>query len=378
MVIENYFNLGLLMGTVLSFLLSIYLIFYPNKFFPNKILGVLVFSWSITVFVFVIQSPDFFANYPHLYALLDVFTLLFFPLMYLYIRHYLYKNIKVSKDQIIHFLPALGYLIALSPFFILSGEEKIQLINTEMPSWFVIVQTIFNLVIIIQGVFYSVFSLRTLHHFQYFRKARLSDYQLSSLSWLRTFVTINVILWIIGTTGAILGIFGVQIFINLFKVFYSGLTLLTIVLSIFTMQRPELFAESENILDLLNKPTISKETKSKRGYAPDDFKKLSDYLKNEKPYLKNDLKMQDLVDSTGLSYKLISELFNSEFKKSFYDVMNEYRLEEAIHLIDEKFHVQHTLPYLADKAGFNSKTTFNRVFKKYTGMTPSEFIQSKE
>ncbi|WP_456460485.1 helix-turn-helix domain-containing protein [Reichenbachiella sp.] len=366
------------MGTVLSFLLSIYLIFYPNKFFPNKILGVLVFSWSITVFVFVIQSPDFFANYPHLYALLDVFTLLFFPLMYLYIRHYLYKNIKVSKDQIIHFLPALGYLIALSPFFILSGEEKIQLINTEMPSWFVIVQTIFNLVIIIQGVFYSVFSLRTLHHFQYFRKARLSDYQLSSLSWLRTFVTINVILWIIGTTGAILGIFGVQIFINLFKVFYSGLTLLTIVLSIFTMQRPELFAESENILDLLNKPTISKETKSKRGYAPDDFKKLSDYLKNEKPYLKNDLKMQDLVDSTGLSYKLISELFNSEFKKSFYDVMNEYRLEEAIHLIDEKFHVQHTLPYLADKAGFNSKTTFNRVFKKYTGMTPSEFIQSKE
>ena len=85
--------------------------------------------------------------------------------------------------------------------------------------------------------------------------------------------------------------------------------------------------------------------------------------------------MQDLVESTGITYKRISEVFNKNYNKSFYEVMNEYRLEEAKVLIDKGFHHNHTLNYLAEKAGFNSKTTFNRVFKKYTDLTPSDYIR---
>ncbi|MCV9385231.1 helix-turn-helix domain-containing protein [Reichenbachiella ulvae] len=376
MVIDNYFNLGLLMGAVFSFLLSMYLIFYPNNFFPNKILGVLVFTWSITVFAFIIQSPDFFAKYPHFYALWDVFTLMFFPLIYLYIRHYLYKDIKVNWSNLWHFAPSIAYLITFSPFFLQSGEAKIQMINNGFPVWFGPLQTIFNLTIILQGTFYSIYSLRTIHHFQYFRKNRLSDFQLNSLSWLRLFVLINIFLWIAGTTGAFLDIFGIDIFIDLFDVFYLGLTLLTIVLGIFTMQRPELFEETEDILALLHPRKSNSPQSQKKGYTPEEFQTLSQYIVDKKPYLKNDLKMQDMVEATGLSYKRISEMLNSEFEKSFYELMNEYRLEEAIRLINEGFHIKHTLPYLADAAGFNSKTTFNRAFKKYTGKTPTEYIQS--
>lgn len=378
MEIESYFKLVLLLGAAFIFLLSMYLMFYPNKFFANKVLGALTFSWSITVFGFILQSPDFFAKYPHLFGTLDVCTLLFFPLMFIYIKTYLYKDARHFFKGIVHYIPAVLYILIFMPFFVLDADTKVNMYPDKLPSWFRPMQNVFNVVIILQGIFYTIISLRTLHHFQYFRTRRLSQFQLSSLNWLKLFVISNVVLWIIGTTGAFLGIFGIAILIDLFDVFYLGLTILTLLLGVFTIQRPELFAEEEDIRKLSISKQVDIPKDADRANDTEGYELLLNYLKNEKPYLKNDLKMQDLVEGTGLSYKRISEMFNNEFKKSFFDVVNEYRLETAINLIKEGFHKQHTLPHLAEKAGFNSKTTFNRIFKKYTGQTPSEYIQSQK
>ncbi|RXP62741.1 AraC family transcriptional regulator [Lutibacter sp. HS1-25] len=374
MVIESYFELILLMAGVLSFLLSMYLIFYPGNFFPNRILGALVLSWTITVFVFILYSTDFYTKYVHLYAVLDVFTLTFFPLMYLYLRNYLYRDIKNPARQFLHFIPAILYLLVLTPFFIKSGDVKLKMIQDGFPLWYRVTQSVFNIIIILQGVFYSIFCLSTIHRFQYFRKKHLSKFQLSTLVWLRTFVFINVILWMFGTTGAILDLMGISLFIDLFKIFYAGLSLFTIVLAIFTIKRPELFSESEDIINLVrfNK---TPEQKTISDQNNEDFEIISQFIEREKPYLKNDLKMQDLVDSTGITYKRISEVFNKNFNKTFYEVMNEYRLEEAKVLINNGFHREYTISHLAEKAGFNSKTTFNRIFKKYTDQTPSDYIK---
>ncbi|TNJ42883.1 helix-turn-helix transcriptional regulator [Tamlana fucoidanivorans] len=374
MIIESYFELILLMGGVLSFLLAMYLIFYPSNFYPNKILGALVFSWSVTVFVFILHTTDFYQRYVHLYAVLDVFTLMFFPLMFLYLRNYLYRDIKKPMRQLYHFIPAVLYLLVLTPFFAKSSDAKLEMLQNGFPVWYLIAQSVFNIVIIIQGIFYSIFCLRTIHRFQYFRKKHLSAFQLSTLVWLRLFVFINIILWTFGTTGAILELAGIKLFFNLFNVFYAGLTLFTIVLGIFTTMRPELFSESEDIKNLIR--TSKNKPRSISDQNNEDFEVLSQYIEKEKPYLKTDLKMQDLVESTGITYKRISEVFNKNFNKSFYEVMNEYRLEEAKHLIAQGFHQHHTLNYLAEKAGFNSKTTFNRIFKKYTDQTPSDYIKN--
>ncbi|WP_224489325.1 helix-turn-helix domain-containing protein [Robertkochia flava] len=351
-----------------------YLIFYPGKFFPNRILGVLVLSWSVTVFVFILHTTVFYERYPHLYALLDVFTLMFFPLMYLYLRNYLYRDIRHPRLQYLHFIPALLYLIMLSPFFFQSAGEKLEMMKNGFPSWYLNVQLSFNLVIILQGIFYSIFCLRTIHQFKYFRKNHLSPFQLSTLKWLQLFVLINIFLWMVGTTGAILEIAGIKLFLDLFKVFYSGLTLFTIVLGIFTIKRPELFSEPEDLKKLVSvsRPTGQRDISEQNMK---DYEVISALIEREKPYLKNDLKMQDLVESTGITYRRISEVFNKNFNKSFYEVMNEYRLNEAKILMQEGFHKNHTLSYLAEKAGFNSKTTFNRIFKKFTGITPTDYIK---
>ncbi len=371
MEIDNYFSIFLLFGAVLSLLFSIFLLFYPNRFYANKVLGFLIFSWAVTVFAYMVQSSDFFLRFPHFFASLDVFVLLFFPLMYIYIRTYLYTDARKIRKNLVHFLPGILYLIIFTPFFIQDTETKIKMIQNDLPGWFRPLQNVFNLIIIFQGIFYTILSLRKLHHFQYFRQARISKFQLESLKWLRLFVIINVILWTIGTAGVFLEISGINIPIDLFALFYLSLTLLTLVLGAFTIRRPEFFSEKEDILHF----SVGIDKVGEKSVQPNDKEQLIKYLEEEKPYLKPDLKMQDMVEATGLSYKRISEIFNTELEKSFFDMVNEYRLQTALRLIREGYHKKHTLPYLAEQAGFNSKTTFNRTFKKYTGQTPTEYIQ---
>lgn len=373
MIIESYFDLMLLFGGVLSFLLSMYLLFYPGNFYPNRILGALVFSWTVTVFVFILFSTGFYWKHVHLYAVMDVFTLMFFPLMFMYLRNYLYRDIKKPWRQSFHFLPALLYLVVFMPFFLQSADSKLKMLREGFPQWYSFFQSVFDIVIIFQGVFYTVFCLREIHRFQYFRKKHLSKFQLSTLLWLKMFVLVNVILWMFGTTGAVLELLGIQLFFDLFKVFYAGLSIFTIIMAVFTIKLPELFSESEDIINLsiVNKVTGAKTITDQNNK---DFEIISKFIQTEKPYLKSDLTMQDLVEATGIPYKRISEVFNKNVNKTFYEVMNEYRLEEAKDLIKKGFHHNYTISHLAEKAGFNSKTTFNRIFKKYTNQTPSDYI----
>ncbi|WP_430817053.1 helix-turn-helix domain-containing protein [Carboxylicivirga sp. RSCT41] len=379
MEIESYFDLFLLFGAAFAFLMSMYLVFYPHNLFANRILGVLVFTWAFTVVGYVLGSfgtpRSFFIKYPHFYGVSTSFSLLFFPLMFMYIKSYLYKDARRFRKGIIHYVPSIAYVIIFMPFFLKSGAEKIEMLKHGFSPWIITLQGVLNIVIILQGIFYSILSLRSLHHFQYFRKRKLSKNQVQSVKWLRFFVIANVLLWIIGASGALTEIVDISYPINPFNIFYLGLTLLTIVISVFTIIRPQLFAIEEDVTSLLDEPkaeedTISDEEKDQRDY---DF--LLEYFSREKPFLKNDLKMKDLVNGTGLSNKRITDILNLKFDKSFFDLVNEYRTKEAIRLIQEGFHQKHTLPHLAEEAGFNSKTTFNRIFKKYTGHTPSEYIQ---
>lgn len=376
MILDSYFNLFLLMGGVFAVLLSFYLLFYPSSLYANKVLGALTFCWSMAVFGFLLQSPSVFSHYPHLYGSLDFFALQFFPLVYIYTRTYLFKDARHIKKHLIHFVPGLVYLLLLSPFLLMSGSAKAELIiNNDIPQWFHTMQIAFNLVIIAQGILYTIISLRKLHHFQYFRRSRMTGAQMDSIKWLRLFLLLNILLWVVGTMGAFLEILNVKIGIDLFGLFYLGLTVLTLVLGVFTIRKPEFFSEEEDLIKYSFSMQKIENNKGKEDNSINDYDLLMDYIKNEKPYLKTDLKMQDLVGATGLSYKRISEIFNTEVNKSFFDIINDYRLQTAIQLMKEGFHKTHTLPHLAELAGFNSKATFNRNFKKHTGQTPTEYIQ---
>ena len=105
-------------------------------------------------------------------------------------------------------------------------------------------------------------------------------------------------------------------------------------------------------------------------------KRLLDFMEIQKPYLDPELNLKQLADAVQLSRAQLSETINAGFGKNFNDFVNEYRVELVKKLFSEGKQEKLSLLGVAYDSGFNSKATFNRVFKKFTGSSPSEFLKN--
>lgn len=93
----------------------------------------------------------------------------------------------------------------------------------------------------------------------------------------------------------------------------------------------------------------------------------------DKLYQEAELTLHQLGTILQVPAYLVSQALNEGMNKNFYDLVNGYRVEEAKRLLLDTKSVNYTVLSVGFEAGFNSKTTFNTVFKKFTGLTPSEY-----
>ena len=97
------------------------------------------------------------------------------------------------------------------------------------------------------------------------------------------------------------------------------------------------------------------------------------FMEQEKPFLEEGLTLKDLAERTGISLRDLSRIVNEKLHKNFNDFINFYRVEEAKQLLLLQGEKEMSILDIAFEVGFNSKSSFNSVFKKQTGMTPSFF-----
>lgn len=102
------------------------------------------------------------------------------------------------------------------------------------------------------------------------------------------------------------------------------------------------------------------------------------YLEESKAYLNPDLKKPELAAATGYSSQMLSLMFNQYLNIGYYDFINSYRVETFKRLIREGANEKYTLKTIADMSGFSSHTSFFRTFKKFTGVTPNDYIRSQQ
>lgn len=105
--------------------------------------------------------------------------------------------------------------------------------------------------------------------------------------------------------------------------------------------------------------------------------RIKEYMEKDKPYLNLDLKQSDVASATGYSTQLLSQVFNQYLEVGYYDYVNTYRVGEFKRLVKEGYYGKYTLITLAEMCGFKSQTSFFRTFKKFTGMTPNEYIHQQ-
>lgn len=106
------------------------------------------------------------------------------------------------------------------------------------------------------------------------------------------------------------------------------------------------------------------------------LRKLKEIIEGEKLYQNPQLNMSMLSEKTGLSNGYLSQIINQKHKLNFFDFINSYRVEDVKSKMSNPSYEHYTLLGMAQEAGFKSKSTFNSVFKKMTGKTPSEYRKS--
>lgn len=101
--------------------------------------------------------------------------------------------------------------------------------------------------------------------------------------------------------------------------------------------------------------------------------KLTLIMEGEKPYLDGDLNLHKLSGLIQISPHQLSYLLNNGYNENFFHFVNKYRVNHAKKMLADSSYKKLSMLGIAFESGFNSKTAFNTIFKKMTGMTPSEF-----
>jgi YesN/AraC family two-component response regulator len=103
--------------------------------------------------------------------------------------------------------------------------------------------------------------------------------------------------------------------------------------------------------------------------------KILKLMQDEKLYLQPELNLSDIANRLKTNISVLSGVVNNAFGKNFNDFVNEYRVKEFQERIQLPENKNITLLGIAFDCGFNSKATFNRSFKKFTGKAPKEFLE---
>ena len=107
-------------------------------------------------------------------------------------------------------------------------------------------------------------------------------------------------------------------------------------------------------------------------------KALVALMNEKKPYLDANIQMSDFARMLGCSTHTLSQVFTLFIKRNYYDFISEYRIEEFKRLSRDPKYANYTITALSNQCGFRSRTPFLVAFKKFTGMTPKEWMKGEK
>ena len=327
----------------------------------NRLLAALTLTISIAVSGSVLLTSNYVFAFPHLSRLHQPFVFLAAPLLYLYLRELTAREQKFGKRDFLHFIPFGLCVIYLLPYFLQSSTQKIQVLVSEyvqesFGAWYYVRSAL----LITQVLVYLILIVMLIIQYRK-TKARDSARDRAVLFEVRFFVIATALLWV-----AVVLRYAIPTTPNLLVPL--GASMLIYAMGYLKLRRPE--AEISGRGEPARKYEKSTLTPERSERYLD---RLLNFMKTEKPFTDGDLTIQKLAEKLSIPSNHLSQTINERLGQTFSDFVNSYRVEEAKRkLLDPAFSHLSVLG-IAEEVGFNSKSSFNSVFKKHTNMTPSEF-----
>ncbi len=369
--------LFIVLGFQLVFVAFFLLQSNKGKPLSNKILAIIFLMLSVAVINIYRMLFKISSVVPELNFIDDTFMLAYGPLFYLFTQSVVFKRYKLSKIIILHFVPFFIFLAyVLWVIIFVDTKEQIQAIqqmeNLNIP-WYIQVVGLFLLSHILIYLIKSKLIMKKVLFSAFENYSNINKENYSRLNFiLNSFIA----LFLLSLLNSILPFFGIK----------KGLlvSLLMMILFMFYFINSILFKMLKGSTD--NSGLIS-ETKliAKEKYAGSNLSKqqvvdynskLLDHMINNKRYLDSELTVDQLAKELNLSSKAISQVINERQSCNFFDFVNKFRVDEVKlkfqTLVDDKT----TILEIMYESGFNSKSSFNTAFKKFTKLTPTQYKNS--
>ncbi|WP_420321162.1 helix-turn-helix domain-containing protein [Flagellimonas sp.] len=358
----------LLVVTFQLFFIAVFLLTSQRKgTTSNLFLGFFFLALGINIGDMLLQLTNNVKVLPLFFLLDDALLLLFGPLIYGYVKSNLQPDFKFGIKQIVHILPFVICLVALFLVYTkeVSSYEAAQTAITDGSSNAVLLVSI---LFYLHPLIYFGLSKSVLNKYKRSLKESFSNATKVDVKWFDFILNSIGIIWILGMVQSIMP------FSPLAEYLYITLFLFVVVLFVFinrilfkALKKPHLFLQPSD--ELSRKYAGSNLSADKREAIAEA---LALQMENEKLYTNPDLNIGDLAALMDLSSKEISQTINQTFNQHFFDFVNSYRIEAAKKLLS-KPELNLTVQEIMYKVGFSSKSSFNTIFKKRTGLTPSEF-----
>lgn len=377
----NILNIILIIGFYQTLIFSGIILVRKQKNVPDYFLAGLFLLYGLTLLLGYLEIYNRNHDYPFPFLINTSTPLIFLhgPAIWFYIKSLTTQEFRFKSKYLLHFLPFI--LISILLFlniYSLPAAEKVMLERTEAFRD----QISFPVIIALVAVFtqgYFIWGLLLIRNYRKKIKNYFSEISSIDLTWLRILLITSVffyagtsLLYIIDYVFRVFSYHGLQ------TIGYSYQAVFILVLGYRGYRQGNVFSSHKVSADL--EPAQSKATEEHSITDKDKIfvQELLAFMEKQRPYLNSDLTLASLAERLGATPDYLSFILNSKLNRNFFDFINHYRVEEFKRICRKEKNQNLTIMGMAWDAGFNSKPTFNRVFKKTTGVTPGEYVKSAD
>lgn len=307
----------------------------------------------------------------NLFFIGNTFGFLFGPLLYLYTKAVTSKDFHFSMKDILHFLPfVFVFCMTLVLFQFQSYEVKLELLHTgifdttSFSIYFIFMQAI--------TLTYLLVAFQLARKKNNKLKSYFSSIEKINFEWLKLVVTAFCVMWIVDIINWTTYLLRISTATSMQLLEFVSLLINFIFANLLILKNlklPQVAVDGESGSEKhkYEKSPLTEQEKT------NILARLENIMADEKLYLNSSLNLGETARHLNVAPRYLSQVINEMKEQNFYDYVNRYRINEAKRLLIDPHHETDKIISVQLDCGFNSKSVFNTLFKKITGVTPSEY-----
>ncbi|MGH1518922.1 helix-turn-helix domain-containing protein [Chryseobacterium sp. JK1] len=356
-------------GIFIAFFSSFLILGKVKKRTADFVLAVwfLIIGAHLTFFVLFLSEG--YMKFSYLIGFEIPFPFMHGPMLYLYILCITGRS-PGKKIWLLNCVPVFIIYIMLLQFLLMSPHERVMVYQNKGKGYEMLSQMI-KFLMIFSGIFYVGLSLLAIKNYKKKISDQYSNTEKININWSYYLIIGIALIWI-------------AVIIRNDVLIFSLVVLFIVVAAYFGISRVGILdlPVTAEVPDSKRTDRDEETIKYQKNSPGDDvihsiYEKLISKMEDEKLYKDPDLNLNYVAKLLEVHPNILSQVINSIENKNFYDYINRQRIEEFKRIVILQENQKFTILSLAFESGFNSKTSFNRNFKKYVNCSPSEFMKNQ-